>query len=111
MALALLGEFEGAIAAAEEAVSLFTLEADKLEGSFPLQNLCMVLALAGKRDEALAMLPMLLEIPTGFDKWSLYLDPRWDFMRDDERFNELIRPDNLEQSIHATKKKRRAPVQ
>ena len=70
-----------------------------------------MLALVGRRDEALAMMPMLLEIPNGFEKWWLYLDPRWDFMRDDERFNELIRPDNLEQSIHATKKNRRGAVQ
>jgi tetratricopeptide (TPR) repeat protein len=109
-ALALLGDFEGAIAAAEEVVRLQPYETDKLEGSYPLENLCFVLALVGRRDEALAMLPMLLEVPNGFDKWWLYLDPRWDFMRDDERFNELIRPDNLEQSIHA-KKKRPAFVQ
>jgi hypothetical protein len=30
-------------------------------------------------------------------------DPIWDFMRDDERFNELVRPPNLEQSIHVAK--------
>ncbi len=56
------------------------------------------------------MMPMLLEVPNGFDKWWLYLDPRWDFMRDDERFNALIRPDNLEQSIHAPNKKPMGPV-
>jgi len=110
-ALALLGDFDAAIAAAEEAVSLQTFESDKIEGSYPLENLCFVLAQAGKRDEVLAMLPSLLEMPNGFYKWELYLDPRWDLMRDDERFNELVRPDNLEQSIHATKKKRPAFVQ
>ena len=109
-ALALLGRFEGAIADSEEAVRLQPYESDKLEGSYPLQSLCFVLALAGKRDEALAMLPMLLEAPNGFKKWWLYLDPRWDFMRDDERFNALIRPDNLDQSIHAPKKKPMGPV-
>jgi TolB-like protein len=110
-ALALLGDFEGAIADAEEAVRLQPYETDRLEGSYPLQSLCYVLALVGRRDEALAMMPMLLEVPNGFAKWWLYLDPRWDFMRDDERFNDLVRPDNLEQSIHATKKKRPAFVQ
>jgi len=110
LALALRGDFDAAIAVAEEAVSLHSLEEDRLEGSLPLQSLCFVLALAGKRDEALAMLPMLLEVPNGYDKWRLYLDPRWDFMRDDERFNELIRPDNLEQSIHAPKQKPMGPV-
>jgi len=54
-----------AIAAAEEAVSFHSLEKDKLEGLLPLQTLCVVLAWSGKRDEALAMLPMLLEPAVG----------------------------------------------
>ena len=54
-----------------------------------------VLALAGKRDEAIAEIARLLEHPTGFSRWMLYLDPRWDFFRDDERFNTLIRPLDL----------------
>ncbi len=66
-------------------------------------NLCFVLARAGKRDEALACLPKVIDQPGGFFRWELYLDPTWDFMRDDERFNELVRPPNLEQSIHAAK--------
>jgi len=110
VALVLRGDFETAIAYAEEAVSLQTFESDKIEGSYPLENLCFVLALAGQRDVALAMLPMLLEMPNGFYKWELYLDPRWDFMRDDERFNELVRPDNLDQSIHAPNKRPMGPV-
>ena len=39
----------------------------------------------------------LLNHPTGFNRWELYLDPRWDFFRDDERFNELVRPLNLQE--------------
>jgi len=103
-ALVLLGETERAIAAAEEAVRLHSYDDDKVEGLVPLQNLCFVLARAGKRDEALALVPQLLDQPNGLSRWHVYLDPRWDFFRDDERFNELIRPHNLERIVPAKKR-------
>ena len=31
-------------------------------------------------------------VRASLDNWR-YLDPRWDFFRDDERFNDLIRPE------------------
>jgi TolB-like protein/Flp pilus assembly protein TadD len=57
----------------------------------------LVLGMTGKRDEALLEIERLLEHPTGFTRWELYLDPRWDFFRDDERFNALARPENLQE--------------
>ena len=102
-ALALLGEVELAIATAEEAVELVPYEEDKLEGLTSVWNQCFVLARAGKRDEALACLSTVVDQPGGPLRWQLYLDPSWDFWRDEERFNELVRPPNLEQSIHAQK--------
>jgi len=56
---------------------------------------CYVLALVGQHDEALILLEKLLNTPNGFKRWHLYLDPRWDFFRDDERFNQLIKPLNI----------------
>ena len=100
-ALALQGEKARAIEIAEEATRILTLESDRLEGTWPLKVLCKVLALTGERDRALEMMAQLIDQPAGFVRWELYLDPRWDFFRDDDRFNELIRPDNLEQSIYA----------
>ena len=100
-ALALQGEKSRAIEIAEEATRILTLESDRLEGTIPLAVLCKVLALTGERDRALEMMAQLIDQPAGFIRWELYLDPRWDFFRDDDRFNELIRPDNLEQSIYA----------
>ncbi len=104
-ALALQGEKSRAIEVAEEATRIYTLERDKFEGTDPLKTLCKVLALTGERDRALEMMTQLIDQPAGFKRWELYLDPRWDFFRDDDRFNDLIRPDNLEQSIHAPKPK------
>jgi len=51
--------------------------------------------MAGQRDEAISELERLLETPAGPNRWQLHLDPTWDYFRDDERFNELIRPDNI----------------
>jgi tetratricopeptide (TPR) repeat protein len=102
-ALALQGEKARAIEIAEEATRILTLESDRLEGMWPLKALCKVLALTGERDRALEMMAQLIDKPGGFVRWQLYLDPRWDFFRDDDRFNDLIRPHNLEQSIYAKK--------
>jgi hypothetical protein len=51
--------------------------------------------MSGNRDEALLEIERLLSIPSPMDRWTLYLDPMWDFFRDDERFNQLVRPLNL----------------
>ncbi|MCH8059315.1 MAG: hypothetical protein IIA11_02540 [Proteobacteria bacterium] len=101
LALALQGKKTRAIEIAEEATRILSLENDKLEGQWPLKVLCKVLALSGERDRALEMMAQLIDEPNGFVRWEMYLDPRWDFFRDDERFNDLIRPHNLEQSAYA----------
>lgn len=54
------------------------------------------LALSGERDRALELLAEIVGVPGGLTRWEMYLDPRWDFFRDDERFNDLIRPHNLD---------------
>ena len=60
--------------------------------------------MAGHRDEALKNIAELLDMPKDVDRWMLYLDPRWDFFRDDERFNKLIKPLNFDESVHAKNK-------
>ena len=95
-ALAMQGEKDRAIEVAEEAARIHTLESDKLEGTYPLRVLCRVLALTGERDRALELVAQLIDMPGGYVRWEMYLDPRWDFFRDDERFNDLIRPHNLD---------------
>ncbi len=101
LALALQGETFRAIAIAEEATRMVSLQSDEVDGPWHLQVLCWVLALSGERDRALEIMAQQIDKPAGFIRWQLYLDPRWDFFRDDDRFNDLIRPDNLELSIYA----------
>jgi len=95
LVLALQGQKSRAIAIAEESTQLVSLQSDRLDGSWHAQNLCLVLALTGERDRALEILAQMIDKPAGFIRWELALDPRWDFFRDDERFNELIRPLSL----------------
>lgn len=52
LVLALQGQNSRAIAIAEEATQLVSLQSDRLDGSWHAQNLCLVLALTGERDRA-----------------------------------------------------------
>ncbi len=92
------GEPELAVRAANQAQAAITTADDLFHGSLIAQYRAHILAMAGRRDEALQEIERLLEGPFPISKWRLYQDVRWDFFRDDERFNELIRPDGVEAS-------------
>jgi hypothetical protein len=94
-AYAYLGDFESALVAMETAVELLPREADHLFGVNIHRSQTLVMAMAGKRDEALERITADIDAAEGFTRWQLYLDPAWDFFRDDERFNDLVRPENL----------------
>jgi len=92
-----LGDHEKAQEYSQEAQQLLPREKDHIFGSMIYQSHTLMLARAGKRDEALERLRADLDKPEGFSRWALYLDPQWDFFRDDKRFNDLVRPLNLEE--------------
>jgi len=94
-AYAFIGENDLALASSNKAMAITPEDSDVMFGSDATKINAQVLAMTGRRDEALAEIERLLEYPTPFNRWLLYLDPRWDFFRDDERFNDLIRPLNL----------------
>ena len=96
--LALLDEEDRAIEIAEEATELLSVQSDAVDGPWMRHILCWVLAKTGEYDRALEIVAEQIDKPAGFNRWDLYLDPRWDFFRDDERFNDLIRPHNLAQA-------------
>jgi hypothetical protein len=97
---ALLGENQKALDASARAMQLMPEERDKISGTVVSTNNAYILALTGHRDEAMAEIERLLIQPSGFFRWVLYLHPSWDFFRDDERFNQLIRPPNLDETEH-----------
>ena len=85
-----MGELEQAKAAIGQAVAYSPMEQDFLDGSIVEQSLIYVTAISGDRDEALRLIKAKLDGPGGFSRGELRFDPRWDFFRDDERFNALI---------------------
>ena len=96
LALALLNEQEKALETMKEAKSLISSVADGLAGAAIDGTAARILALTGQRDLALQELERLVDAPgSDLTRWVLTLDPRWDFFRDDERFNDLSRPLNL----------------
>ena len=72
------------------------LERDHLFGANIDATDVWLTALSGQRDAALARIAAKLNQPEGFSSWELYLDPGWDFFRDDPRFTELVRPEGVE---------------
>jgi TolB-like protein/tetratricopeptide (TPR) repeat protein len=97
-AYAFIGDNDLAIATARESLLLIPEDSDALFGTDNSEIIARVLAMAGEREEALVEIERLLQQPTGFNPWMLYLDPRWDFFRDDERFNALAKPEGVEES-------------
>jgi TolB-like protein/Flp pilus assembly protein TadD len=95
LAHAELGNQSGAIEAINHAVRLLPESVDAMNGPTIAGFRAQVIGKVGHREEALAELERLLEIPGGPIQWQLYLDPTWDFFRDDPRFVELATPSNL----------------
>jgi len=93
-----LGEHEEALKASQQAMEILSQQQDHLFGTILAQNHTLLLARAGKRDEVLTRLEATLDQYEGPTRWQLYLDPHWDFFRDDKRFNDLVRPLNLKKA-------------
>jgi TolB-like protein/Tfp pilus assembly protein PilF len=91
MAYGLLGEHEAALERCRRAASILPESKDKVHGVEVAMNCAFIQALAGERDAALATIERLLGTPRGFTHAELALDPHWDFLRDDPRFQALMR--------------------
>jgi TolB-like protein/Tfp pilus assembly protein PilF len=103
-AYSLSGAHEKAIADINKAIEIYHYEDNQLDGLHTLSRKAFILARAGRSDEAIELIKLIVNKPGGFSSWRYYLDPGWDFFRDNEEFNQLIKPDNFDQSIHANKK-------
>jgi len=90
IALAGLGRDEEAIDHAREGLRLMPPEKEAWRGTYRLRDLARVYAMTGRTDEAIDLLERLLSIPADISKWDLRLDPYWDPLRGDPRFEALI---------------------
>ncbi len=93
-----LGDHDVALETSRQAMELLPREKDHIFGAVIENNHTLLLARAGQREEALERLTNSVDGLGSFTRWELYLDPAWDFFRDDERFNELAKPLNLKET-------------
>jgi hypothetical protein len=87
---ALLDRKEDANREIENAVSMLPIEKDPLDGPCVLANSAVVHAWTGAVDKAFSELDVLAKIPRGVYYGQLKLDPLWDPLRKDPRFDKLL---------------------
>jgi TolB-like protein/Tfp pilus assembly protein PilF len=90
MILAGLGEKELAISEGKRAVELLPESEDALDGPKTTVALAQIYTWTGETDQALQILERSLSTPNGITIPFLRLDPMWDPLRSDPRFQALI---------------------
>ena len=88
--LAGLGEKDAAIAEGKRAVELLPESQDAFDGPKTAVALAQIYAWTGENDQALQLLDRSLSTPNGVTVPVLRLDPIWDPLRSDPRFQALI---------------------
>jgi TolB-like protein/Flp pilus assembly protein TadD len=88
--LAGLGEKEAAIAEGKRAVELLPESRDALDGPKVTRELAKIYTWTGETDQALQLLEHSLVTPSGITVPLLKLDPVWDPLRSNPRFQALI---------------------
>jgi TolB-like protein/Flp pilus assembly protein TadD len=85
-----LGRKEEAIREAQRAVELKPIAKDSLQGPDFVYTLALVYAWTGERDRALEQLGTIAAIPAGPTYGDLLLNPCWDSLRSDKRFDKIV---------------------
>jgi TolB-like protein/Flp pilus assembly protein TadD len=88
--LAGLGRKEDAINEGKRAVELLPESEDAFDGPFITASLAAIYTWVGEHDDAFRLLDHLLQIPNGITVPVLKLDPVWDPLRKDPRFQALL---------------------
>jgi tetratricopeptide (TPR) repeat protein len=88
-----LGQKKAALEAARAAVELLPMSRDVIVGAFHLERLAQVEAQVGETQSAIEHLEQLLSGPGGetVSIATLKIDPAWDLIRNDSRFQALLK--------------------
>ncbi|MGI8431778.1 MAG: FlgO family outer membrane protein, partial [Chthoniobacterales bacterium] len=87
---AMLGRAEEASAAGRRGVTLLPLSADALDGPLLAANLAVIYAQLGEKDLALDELERIVRLPGGPTPGTLRIEPEWNSLRNDLRFQDLL---------------------
>jgi tetratricopeptide (TPR) repeat protein len=87
---AALGRKQEALSEGRRAVELLPITKDALGGVQILYFYAVICAQVGERDLAIEQLKTLAQIPAGASYGELRLDPFWDPLRGDPRFEKIV---------------------
>jgi tetratricopeptide (TPR) repeat protein len=90
LAYASLGRRDDAIREGLRGVALAPLARDAYRGTFRLEDLALIYAGVGELDRAIDQLQVLLTMPSLLSPARIRLDPRWEPLRANRRFQQLI---------------------
>ena len=87
---AALGNKEQAVTEARRASELLPITQDAITGASILKHLAITYAWCGEKNHALETLSVLSKIPSDVNYGTLRLDPIWDPLRGDPRFEKIV---------------------
>ena len=87
---AMLNRKDEAIREGRRAVELLPIEQDSINGSLLAMNLAIIYASTGEKDLAMAQLQAVFSKPGDGSYGDLRLNPSWDPLRGDPRFEKLV---------------------
>jgi serine/threonine-protein kinase len=90
LAFAGLGRSGEAIREGQIALEQFPMSQDAMSGTDQLTNLARIYAMVGEADAAIDQLELLLSVPSMLSIPALQLDPTWDPLREEPRFQRLL---------------------
>ena len=85
-----LGDKEKAIREGRTACDMLPPAKDAIDGVLLITNLARIYALTGEKDLALEQLATVSNLPFGPSYGQLRLDPEWDPLRGDPRFEQIV---------------------
>ena len=87
---AALGNRRDAVHKSKRAVALLPVAKDSVDGARMIKYLALTYAWAGKKDAALTELSAAVKLPGYLSYGELKLDPMWDPLRGDPRFDKIV---------------------